>query len=136
MFSDSFVIPLYLPGCAEESNGDLQENSSCRSSIIRLGSSRNGQVYAGILYRNFLFLIFIPTFVNICYPFILFSHSLTVYPCFFLRSIPALLHFHFHHWYRRSVFNPLKKLIALFDINGRNLASLHKTLCCTFHFGR
>jgi hypothetical protein len=60
---------------------------------------------AGIPYGNlFLFLNFIPALINLYYIHLSFSMFLTVYLSFDLRSIPALLDFHYEHCVRKHSF--------------------------------
>jgi hypothetical protein len=64
-------------------------------------SARNGQVYAGIPYRNsFLFLNFIPVIINIYYVHLHFSISLAVYPCFAFKKYTKYKKFHFEYCIR------------------------------------
>jgi hypothetical protein len=61
--------------------------------------ARNGPVYAGTPYRNFfLYLNFIPAFINMYMYYIHLSFSIFMTYASSGRSIPALLYFLTEHW--------------------------------------
>jgi hypothetical protein len=56
-----------------------------------------------------LFLKFIPALINVCYIHLYSSILLTVYHCFAIKNIPALLHLYFQHCMYLSVFLGVQK---------------------------